>query len=443
MKNVYTIIYNARLIDSTMDCFGTVIIENDKIFSVIPSKSFNIVDVFNILGDDGVANAKKIDAKGLALMPAFVDMHVHFRFPGQTQKEDLISGSNAAAKGGYSTVVLMPNTSPVVSSTRLAAKINKLVAKIGKIDALQTISITKKFNGKTTNHLKSLAKQKRSDSGTLAVPVITEDGKDVLSADVMQAALIQASKAGVIVLCHCEDPKLVPLAKKLRDEHNFLEAEKVLATAENSFTERNLTLALENNCKIHIAHVSTEQAINSIKKAKSTEKGKKLVTCEVTPHHFALNQQMLGRESELVNPPLRPESDMEALLSAIKDGTVDVISTDHAPHTPQDKQNGACGFTGLETAFSIAYTKLVKTGVISVNELVRLMSENPAKILGLNCGSLKGQSFANLALIDLEKSVIIDSKSFASKGKYTPFNGQTVWGEVQKTFHNGIEVYSV
>ena len=440
MEN-YTLIYNTHLIDANTNIFGSVLIKGEKIHQIIPHKAENLPEILNELGDEILLNCLKIDAHGLTLMPAFVDMHVHFRYPGQSAKEDLETGSKAACHGGMGTVVLMPNTNPVVSTPELAAQIRKQTQNLGLTDALQTLSITKDFSGTDISHLDCLENQPTLEIGCKAIPVITEDGKDVLSDDIMKAAMEKCSKAGVIVSCHCEDPKLVPLAKKLRDEKNFFEAEKVLAEAENTFTERNLKLALETNCKVHIAHISTKKALDAVRAAKRTSEGKNLVTCEATPHHLGLNQEMPGFENQLVNPPLRPHSDMEAVIEAILDGTVDVIGTDHAPHTFLDKENGACGFSGIETAFSVCYSVLVKERGLSLEKLSDLMSHKPSKILGLNKGLLKKGYLADLVLIDTEKEIKIDSNNFYSKGKYTPINGKTYYGSIEKTLHKGHLVF--
>lgn len=437
----YTIIYNTRLVDANTDTNGTLIIKNNIIHKIVPHKAENLPETLENIGDDILLNATKIDGSGLALMPSFVDMHVHFRYPGQSAKEDLETGSKAACHGGMGTVVLMPNTSPVVSSPDLASKIRSETSKIGLTDALQTLSITKDFSGTDISHLDCLENQESLEICCKAIPVITEDGKDVLSDDVMKAAMKKCAEADVIVSCHCEDPKLVPIAKKFRDEKNCFEAEKILAEAENTYTKRNLDLALETNCKVHIAHISTKKALDYVRQAKSTELGKKLVTCEATPHHIALNQEMKGFENQLVNPPLRPASDMKAVVEAILDGTVDVIGTDHAPHTFQDKENGACGFSGIETAFAVCYTTLVKENGLSMQKLSDLMSNKPSKILGIKKGLLQEGYFADLVLIDTEKEYTVDSNNFYSKGKFTPINGKKYFGIILKTFHHGNMVY--
>ena len=437
----YTLIYNVKLIDANTNVTGSLLIKNDKIEKLLPHKHEDFETIIQSLEKDIPNNITKIDGSGLSLMPAFVDMHVHFRYPGQSAKEDLETGSKAACHGGMGTVVLMPNTSPVVSSPELASKIRQETQNLGFTDALQTLSITKDFSGTDISHLDCLQNQPTLEIGCKAIPVITEDGKDVLSDDVMKAAMEKCAEAGVIVSCHCEDPKLVPVAKKLRDEKNYFEAEKVLADAENNYTERNLQLALETNCRVHIAHISTKKALDAVRAAKATPQGKKLITCEATPHHIALNQEMKGFENQLVNPPLRPASDMKAVVEAILDGTVDVIGTDHAPHTFQDKENGACGFTGIETAFAVCNTVLVREKGISFQKLSDLMSNKPSQILGISKGLLKQEYIADLILVNPEQEIIIDSNNFYSKGKFTPINGKTYFGTIEKTLHQGKIVF--
>lgn len=426
------IIHDVLLVDAEQKKKGAVVIENGLITHVITKESGNVVSVMKELGDKAIFNAELIDGDGLHLMPGFIDMHAHFRYPGQCEKEDLSSGSKAAAKGGYTTVFLMPNTSPVVSDLETTIAINREVIDIGYIRAFQTMSITKDFDGKNTNHLDGLVNKNHY------VPVITEDGKDVMSEDVMREAMIKAAKADVIVSCHCEDPSLVHQASELRKEGKFAEAEAVLAEAENSMTIRNLSLAQETNCKVHIAHVSTAVAIDAVRQAKKNCPSGK-ISCEITPHHLALNNEG-SLISELVNPPLRSEKDRQALLHGVVDGTVDMIATDHAPHTMEDKKNGACGFSGIELAYSICNTNLVHTGLISEEKLSELMSKTPACKLDGRAGLIQKGYLADLVLVDPDYEFTVTSelvqKGF-SKGKYTPFIGKNLKGIVVQTFLKG------
>ncbi len=435
--NEYTLIKNVRLVDRNTDSKGFVLIRDSRLFAVCPDDTGKLGTFFASHPEISQQETLVIDGRGLTLMPAFIDMHVHFRYPGQTQKEDLYSGTKAAVAGGYSAVVLMPNTTPVTSSVEDARLTNDKIKGYGMIDSFQTISITKGFSGNDISHLDSLTEDNAKE-----FPVITEDGKDVLEDSVMLSAMKKVAPLGTIVACHCEDPALVPEARALRNARDFAGAEKVLARAEDSYTERNIDLALSAGCRIHICHCSTALSLDAVRQAKKTDAGRKLVTCEVTPHHLGLTCDDPRTSCELVNPPLRPESDRQAVIQAILDGTADVISTDHAPHTMQDKADGACGFTGIETAFAVCCDTLVKPGTITLKKLSELMSARPAQILGLKRGLLKEGYPADFVLVDPDLEWTVDSAQFFSKGRYSPFDGQKLTGRVEATWYDGKMVYS-
>ncbi|MCR4579618.1 MAG: dihydroorotase, partial [Treponema sp.] len=473
------LIYNARLLDENMDCPGAVLVVEGKIRSVFHGyfTSSATVEQFarSVLAEDGFKDDSPVDlydAKGLTLTPAFIDMHVHMRYPGQTQKEDLNTGLHAAAAGGYGTVVAMPNTNPVVSSAEMAMRIEREAAAIGLTHLFQTVSITKNFDGHDTSHLDAIDKK--------YIPVITEDGKDVLSSAVMLEGMSKAAEKGIVVSCHSEDLELGAQAKPFRaqaldimksvglsawgsdevDEDDdgmaaavdkidlaLTRANEFLALAEDTATVRNLMLAQQAGCHVHIAHVSTANCISAIREFKNGllddeadfaaneadaayqafEEGEAFypakrasdgfaVTCEVTPHHLALCGTDEPYIRALVNPPLRSEDDRVALIEALRDGTVDVISTDHAPHTLEDKAAGAPGFTGLETAYAVSNTVLVHDCQFNPRRLSQLMSAAPARILGLQKGRLKTGFDADLTLIDPEEEWTVDSSLFYSKG---------------------------
>ena len=477
------LIYNARLLDESMDTFGAVLVLDGKIRSVFQGYFTTAATVEEfakaVLKEDGYNGEIKIDlydAQGLTLTPAFIDMHVHFRYPGQTQKEDLNSGLHAAAAGGYGTVVAMPNTNPVVSSAEMAMKIEKEAAAIGLTNLFQTVSITKDFGGQDTSHLDFIDRK--------YIPVITEDGHDVLSASVMKEGMTKAGRKGVIVSCHSEDPTLAVEARPYRQkaleimkecglsawgadddeldevdedaldeiDESLTKANEILALAEDVATIRNIMLAKQADCHVHIAHVSTANAINAIRDAKDELLDEEAdrnadnadtaykhydVTCEVTPHHLALCGTDEPYIRALVNPPLRSEDDRIALLEALRDGTVDVISTDHAPHTLDDKAAGAPGFTGIETSYAVCNTVLVNNNGFNPCRLSQLMSGNPARILGLKKGLLKTGYDADLTLIDPDEEWIVDSSKFYSKGKATPFEGKKLTGTVKGLFMAG------
>ena len=501
-----TLIYNARLLDESMDTPGAVLVMDGKIRSVFQGYYTNSETLEkmarSVLMEDGFEENCQIElhnARGLTLTPAFIDMHVHLRYPGLTEKEDLSSGLHAAAAGGYGTIVAMPNTKPVVSSIEMAMKIEREAAAIGLTHLFQTVSLTRDFGGTDTSHLDFVEKK--------YVPVVSEDGRDVPTSDVMLEAMTKAAEKGLIVSCHSEDMTLGPTAKPFRqealeimkevglsawgtgdddfdaeDEENaealdridlaLTKANEILALAEDVATVRNIMLAKEADCHVHIAHVSTAVSINAVRDAKNelydeemdynadeadaayqafedgerfapTEKAERgfSVSCEVTPHHLALCGTDEPYIRALVNPPLRSEDDRVALLEALRDGTVDVIATDHAPHTLEDKAGGAPGFTGLETAYAVCNTVLVKDNQFNPRRLSQLMSAAPARLLGLHKGLLKAGYDADLTIVDPDEEWTVDSRTFYSKGKATPFEGRRLTGRVKDLFIDGRLVF--
>ncbi|MBD5403757.1 MAG: amidohydrolase family protein [Treponema sp.] len=469
------VIYNAHLVDETVSSFGAVVCVDGKILAVLQGNYKNRKTAEDsahaILSENGFVDGDTVDffdAEGLTLTPAFIDMHVHFRDPGLTEKEDLESGLRAAIAGGYGTVVAMPNTKPVVSSAEDALSLVSRAKKIDLCHFYQSVSITRDFLGTDISHLEAL------DSS--AVPLITEDGHDVDSANTMFEAMKTASSKGMIVSCHCEDSSFAKAATPHRKAaldlmekyaipvygHNvdtgdvpedvreeiraeLLKANESLYIAENIATMRNIELARMADCHIHICHISTKEAIDAVSYAKEisfdneTSSGNHngfRVTAEATPHHIALSDEGANIRA-LVNPPLRSECDRLALIEAIRNGTIDCIATDHAPHTFEDKKNGAPGFTGLECAYSVCNTVLVKSGEISEQDLSRLMSAAPARILHLNKGVFRVGYDADFALLDPNEKRVIHTKDFYSKGKATPFDGKTVFGGVKEVFIDG------
>ena len=500
------LIYNARLLDESMDTPGAVLLIDGKIRSVFQGYYTNSETLEkmtrSVLKEDGYDEKVQLelhDARGLTLTPAFIDMHVHLRYPGLTEKEDLNSGLHAAAAGGYGTIVAMPNTKPVVSSIDMAMKIEREAAAIGLTHLFQTVSLTRDFGGTDTSHLDFVEKK--------YVPVVSEDGRDVPTSEIMLEAMTKAAEKGLIVSCHSEDMTLGPTAKPFRaealeimksvglsawgtgdgdfdedDDENaealdridlaLTKANEILALAEDVATVRNIMLAKEADCHVHIAHVSTAVSINAVRDAKNElydeeadynadeadtayqafEDGEKFtpaekpergfsISCEVTPHHLALCGTDEPYIRALVNPPLRSEDDRVALLEALRDGTVDVIATDHAPHTLDDKAAGAPGFTGLETAYGVCNTVLVKDNQFNPRRLSQLMSAAPARLLGLHKGLLRAGYDADLTIVDPDEEWTVDSRLFYSKGKATPFEGHILTGKVKNLFIDGRLVF--
>lgn len=355
-----------------------------------------------------------IDGSGLHVFPAFVDLHTHLRTPGLTHKEDVASGTRAAVSGGYTTLNAMANTKPVCSNVEIAKEVCAQAQ--GLCDVFQTISMTKDFDGKTVTHLDELG-----DSDEY-VRCISEDGYGVADGSVFLEALQRAAKYNKTVLIHAEDTTLSAVS---------------MTAAEDLETIRDLYL-IDYNCKkygakglrVHFCHVSTEYSAREIIAAK--QRGLPL-SFEVSPHHIALNDNTDFR----VNPPLRPESDRRFLIEAILCGQADAIATDHAPHTAQDKLNGAPGLVGLETAFQVCYTTLCRENSLPLSKLSELMSYNPAKLLRINKGTLDIGAIGDVTLVDLSCEITVDSSSFASKGRNTPFDGRKYFGQVMMTLKGG------
>jgi dihydroorotase len=389
------LIHGARVVDSVQDGVMDVLVRGGVITAVKGG-----------LFSDGAA----IEAGGLTCLPAFCDLHAHFRDPGLTHKEDLASGSRAAVRGGYTAVNLMANTKPVISSRLQVQDVLNRAAAVGLVDVHQCASITRDMDGKTVDHLETLGH---------AVRIISDDGHDVMDARVMLQAMTAASHVGLTVMCHCEDMNLSGTDYRL---------------AEDLMTQRNIELARAAGCRLHIAHVSTEGSMRAVIAAK--ERGQD-VTCEVTPHHLALT----GATHYRVNPPLRTRQDVDFLVHAMEQGWVDAIATDHAPHTTDEKAAGAPGMVGLETAFGVCYTSLVLPGHITLARLTELMSRNPARILSMNKGCVAPGCDGDLVLVDLVTPWTVDASAFASKGHNTPFEGKALVGRVIMTIKAGRIVY--
>ena len=348
-------------------------------------------------------------------MPEFIDTHANFREPGLTHKEDIESGSKAAAKGGYTGVCLMGNTNPICSTREVVEYVRNRAKEVGLVDIHQCVSITENFGGKSIEHLNAFEDDRE-------LVAITDDGVGVMDSSIMMKAMEKAKENNWIVMSHAEDKTFSKIDMRI---------------AEDLMTIRDLYLAKVTKARLHMAHVSTIESITAIRRAKKEGAN---VTCEVTPHHIGLTTE---ESNYRVNPPIREKDDVKAIIEGIKDGTVDCIGTDHAPHTQEDKEKGAPGMVGLETAFSICYTELVKKYGITINKLSELMSRNPANILGMNKGSITIGKDGDLVLVDLNKEVIIDKDKFVSKGKNTPFHGRKYFGEVVMTIKAGKVIYSI
>lgn len=380
-----------------------------------------------------------VDAGGCYVMPGLVDLHVHLRDPGLTYKEDVETGARAAARGGVTTVVAMPNTKPVMDSADRIAYVTNKARSLACVNVIQTGSVTIGQKGEELVDIRAIARS--------GVPALSEDGKSVMDALLMRKAMEVMAEEDMVLLDHCEDKSLVNGGCVNADEYTrSLGLPGITNSVEDTITARDMLLAAETGCRLHLCHVSTKGAAEMLRIAR--EKGLN-ISGEVCPHHFTLtSKDIVENDSNYkMNPPLRTEEDRQALIEGLKDGTFEVISTDHAPHARQEKgpdmKQAAFGIVGLETSVALTITELVDTGILTPLQMAEKMSYNPAKILGIDRGSLEIGKIADVVIIDPEKEYTIDVNTFASKGKNTPFNGKKVKGMVKMTICDGNIVYEV
>lgn len=379
-----------------------------------------------------------IDAEGCLVMPGLIDLHVHFRDPGQTQKEDIESGSRAAAKGGVTTVVTMPNTTPIIDCADRVNYVHNKAAQVSAIHVLQAGAITKGEKGEELADITGMAKA--------GIPAISEDGKSVLNSYLCREAMKLAKENHIPVLAHCEDMSLRGKGCMNDDENaKRLGLPGICNATEDVIAIRDIALAADTGAHLHLCHCSTAGVAKMMEVVK--KEGITNVTAEVCPHHFILTSDDIETDDPnyKMNPPLRTKKDVEALRAGLKDGSIQVISTDHAPHTARDKtgsmRTAAFGIVGLETSLALTYTELVEKGVLTELQLVEKMSWNPAQILGLDCGTIQAGHPADVIIVDVKQEYMIDKNTFASKGKNTPFDGWKVKGKVLYTICGGKVVY--
>lgn len=422
----------------------TILIKNGWLIN--PSE--NLDKVMDIFVEDGIIKEKAesiekqadtvIDAAGCYVMPGLIDLHVHFRDPGLTYKEDIETGSKAAAKGGFTTVCCMPNTKPVVDNVETVKYIIEKGEKTGLTNVLPVGAVTKNMAGVEITDVEELKKA--------GICAISEDGKSVMNSGVYRKAMKNAAKANVPVLAHCEDINLVEGGViNLGDKSSELGVKGISNAVEDVIAMRDIMLAKETGATLHLCHCSTKDSVEMVKRAK--EEGIK-VTAEVCPHHFSMcSDDITSNDGNFkMNPPLRAREDMEALIKGLQDDIMDVISTDHAPHSAEEKakdlEHAPFGIVGLETSVALTVTNLVKKGYLTPMQMAAKMSYNPAKVLGIPKGTLDEGKIADITIINPDKEYTIDVNTFESKGKNTPFDGYKVSGEVEYTILNGKVVYS-
>lgn len=395
----------------------SVLVEDGRIVSLSPNTP-------------PVSGARVIELKNGTLFPGFVDVHVHLREPGFSYKETIAAGTRAAARGGFTAVCPMPNLKPVPDSPANLRPQLDLIRRDAVVHVHPYGAITVGEKGETLADLEGLASQ---------VVAFSDDGKGVQDPAKMKEAMHRAKALGKLIVAHCEDESLVgggyihdgAYAKAHGHRGNP-------SASEWKQVERDLKLVEETGCAYHVCHVSTKESVELIRQAKARGLD---VTCETAPHYLVFNDTMLQEEGRFkMNPPIRSEADRQALLAGIQDGTVDMIATDHAPHAPEEKAGGLekslNGIVGLETAFPVLYTHLVRPGILSLETLIDLMHTNPARRFGIGAPLEEGAP-ADLTVFDLDAQYTIRPEDFLSQGKSSPFAGERVFGKCLLTLSDG------
>lgn len=435
-----TVIRGGRLIDPAngLDGIYDVYLEDGRVVDVKEEESSREragkTGAAEIAGD--WAGAEVIDAAGKIVMPGFVDLHVHLREPGFEYKETIATGCRAAARGGVTTVCPMPNTNPVIDSPERVKDLLER-AKNAPVHVLPIGAVTIGQQGKELADIEGM-----KEAGAVA---LSEDGKSVMDSLVFRHALQEAARLQIPMFSHCEDRSLVD-GGVMNDGAKAREfgLPGITNAVEDVIVARDILMSKEAGCQLHLCHCSTADSAALVRLAK--EQGLP-VTAEVCPHHFTMSDDEITEDDGRykMNPPLRSRQDVQALREALRDGIMDVISTDHAPHGEEEKarsmKKAPFGIVGLETSFALGYTVLVKGGYLTLSQLVEKMSVNPAKVLGIPKGNLGIGRCADLVIADIREPYRIDKTQFASKGKNTPFDGWEVCGRIEMTFVDGKKVY--
>jgi len=377
-----------------------------------------------------VSNSTTISFNNKYIFPGFTDVHVHLREPGFLYKETIESGTKACARGGYTAVCSMPNLNPAPDSAENLKVQLDAIKNAAVIDVYPFGTITKESKGEELSDMTALSE---------SVIGFSDDGRGVQSLDMMKRAMSNAKRLGKIISAHCEDNSMLNGGYI----HDGLYAKEhghkgICSMSEWGPIKRDLELVRETGCSYHVCHISTKESVELIRQAKKDGLD---VTCETAPHYLVLSDKDLQEDGRFkMNPPLRSEEDRLALIEGIKDGTIDMIATDHAPHSAEEKSKGLkdslMGVVGIETAFPILYTHLVKTNIITLEKLLALLCDNPRKRFGIGA-EIKEGSKASLTVFDLDTKYKINPEDFASKGRSTPFEGDEVFGRCLMTIHDG------
>ncbi|MEG2204049.1 MAG: dihydroorotase [Oscillospiraceae bacterium] len=416
------LIQNAVLVNADGRRSAEVLIENGRISRIGAKLS--------------APSAQTLDAKGAYLLPGLIDLHCHLRDPGFEYKEDIVTGTRAAAAGGFTSVLCMANTHPVNDCGAVTRYILQKAEAAGFCTVYPIGAVSKGLEGKEIAEMGDM-----KEAGAVA---FSDDGQPIWNSKLMELALLYSGRFGAYVISHPEDKSLSDGGAMNRGvTATLLGLPGISRAAEESMIARDLILAEENRAHVHIAHISTAGCVEMIRQAKA--RGVR-VTCETTPHYLCLDDTACeGYDTAArVSPPLRTVADQEALIEGLLDGTVDAIATDHAPHHLDDKRvefiQAATGISGFETAFSACYTRLVVSGRMTLEQLVDRMSRMPAAVAGLSGGTIEEGAPADLVLVDAGEWTVRAAR-FCSKGKNTPFDGKTLCGRILKTIHNGTLVY--
>ena len=417
---------------------GATVVNSDDIFEAdVLTNNGKIIKVEKNIPDKA---DKEIDARGKHIFPGFVDIHTHLRTPGREDEEDLVSGSKAAAHGGFTAICCMPNTTPCIDNEGLVRWVIEESKKIGLIDIYPVGAITKNRKGKELSEFGAMAK-----AGCLA---LSDDGDSIENSSLLRRALEYAKMFNLLIISHCED-KSLSAGGFIRE--SFISSKygirSVSDISESTIVHRDIALAKYVDARLHLAHISSKKSAEIISEAKKTFSK---LSCETAPHYFTLTVEDIEKNkfhgNFRVNPPLGEKHDLEAIRKALKNGAIDCIATDHAPHSAAEKElpfeQAPSGFIGLETAFSLAYTHLVKNGILDLKTIAEKFSFNPVTILGLNeRGRIEEGLLADITIVDLEKEWIVEPKKLLSKSNNTPFMGKKLKGTVEYTIHRGRIVY--
>ena len=413
-----------------------ILIKNADIYGYGKKDILTDGDVIAKIEDNSTDNADKVyDFSGQHIFPGLIDVHVHLREPGFEYKETIATGTKASARGGYTTVCSMPNLNPVPDSMANLREQLDIIEKDAVIDVLPFASLTKGQKGERISDMEVMAK---------FVAGFSDDGKGVQEEDMMRLCMIKARNLGKIISAHCEDEALLYGGYIHDGEYAKANGHKgICSESEWGPIKRDIELLKETKAPYHVCHVSAKESIDLIRKAKAEGID---ITCETGPHYLVFNDMDLKEDGGYkMNPPIRGKDDQKALIDAIKDGTVDMIATDHAPHSAEEKSKGLKslnGIVGIETAFPVMYTHFVKTGEITLERLIDLMSANPAKRFGIE-SEIKVGAKANFGVFNLDEEYEINPDDFLSKGKSMPFGGMKVYGKCLMTICRGKIAYEV